>query len=301
MARMYSLRFIGSRLLWATRLCNLFVIDKGGFKLRFHPTALSASYWVNSNAREEDEAFISSYLQPGDVMIDVGANIGALTLAAAAAVGPAGRVFSVEAHPRTFHYLKSNIGLNRFDNIELHNRAVGAAPGMVFFSDRRSDDQNAVVDEGAIRVPVETLDALLSSKVEKVTLLKVDVEGYEKFVFEGAKAILSRTELVYFEAWEPHFRKFRYATTDLQRLLRGAGFRLFRRANSALVELPEGYVANECVNLLAVRDVGKVREKLAAAIRAETVSMPKVRRSANIRASCVSAMACSAARVSREI
>jgi hypothetical protein len=59
---------------------------------------LSAHYWVDPANRRRDEDLFAAYLKPGDTVIDVGANIGALTRTAAGAVGPAGTVIGIEAH-----------------------------------------------------------------------------------------------------------------------------------------------------------------------------------------------------------
>ena len=255
-------RFILSRLLWASRLCKLFVIERENFKLRFFPTALSASYWVNNKERDEDERFISKYLRSGDVMIDVGANIGALSLAGAAVVGESGRVFAIEAHPRTFRYLDKNIKLNQFKNIKLINSAIGASPGVVSFADIRSDDQNAIAEDGELRVNVDTLDNLFSSQVADVALMKVDVEGFEKHVFEGAKHILLKTKAVYFEAWETHFNKYNYSTSDVLQMLRSLGFGLFRLVGNDLLEIASDYSADRCQNLLAIRNIQHFKGRL---------------------------------------
>lgn len=89
--------------------------------------------------------------------------------------------------------------------MRLVQAAVGDKLGWVRFTDSRSDDQNHVANEGPIVVPMITLDSLMEN--EAVTLLKIDVEGFEKFVLIGANKLLEKTQFVYFEAWDEHFRK----------------------------------------------------------------------------------------------
>jgi hypothetical protein len=84
------------------------------YRLRFFPTSISAEKWVYPDFRKEDEDFLTSYLRNGDVVIDIGANVGTLTLTAAHLVGASGKVFSIEAHPVIFIYLKDNVALNKF-------------------------------------------------------------------------------------------------------------------------------------------------------------------------------------------
>ena len=71
-------------------------------------------------------------------------------------------------------------------------------------------------------------DTLRTKTAEQVALLKVDVEGFEKFVFEGGHAMLKRTDCVYFEVWDTHFAKYDYTTDDVLDLLRRHGLVVLR-------------------------------------------------------------------------
>jgi FkbM family methyltransferase len=155
-------RFLASRLLWKTGMCRLFTIERRGYRIRFEPTAMSASLWVDRDYSAADEGLFRALLKPGDVVVDAGANIGALTLCAATAVGPAGVVFSVEAHPRTFRYLTRNLQLNRCANVEAFNLALGERRDKVRFTTQRSDDQNAVATDGqGIEIDLCPLDEVI--------------------------------------------------------------------------------------------------------------------------------------------
>jgi hypothetical protein len=130
-------KFLLSRLLMKTRLCSLFTIHQDGFVLRFFPSAVSAQLWIDPTAKstysEFDITFMASYIKKGDTIIDVGANIGRITLAAACAVGHTGTVLAFEANPRIYRYLMGNLTLNRVNNVQAYNIAVGNSNGKVFF------------------------------------------------------------------------------------------------------------------------------------------------------------------------
>jgi FkbM family methyltransferase len=234
-------RFIVSRFLWATRLSSLLTIQAAGYKLRFYPTAVSATLWCDPHSYQSDESVLHSVLRPGDVFVDVGANIGALSLAASTIVGAQGRVFAIEAHPRTIGYLRGNVKLNQAENITVIHAAAGDREGAVRFTSRRSDEQNHVSGSG-VEVPLGTLDSLLPDV--PIRLLKIDVEGFELFVLRGAAQSLPRTEFIYFESFEPHFRKFGYSTTDLLQLLADHRFE---------TGLPGDYISEKLENRLAQR------------------------------------------------
>ena len=100
--------------------------------MRFYPSSMSAGLWRNRHFHSEDVDFVGGYLQPGETFVDVGTNVGQLSLAAAMRVTPSGRVIAIEAHPRTCKYLQSNVRLNDL-TIEIHNVAIGSKHGELFF------------------------------------------------------------------------------------------------------------------------------------------------------------------------
>jgi FkbM family methyltransferase len=242
-----TLRFLASRALWATRLSSLFTMQTAcGYKLRFYPTAVSATMWCNPQFYAKDEQLLGEQLGTGDTFVDVGANIGTLTLAASRLVGPSGRVFAIEAHPRTVRYLRGNVRLNSASNVTVLHAAVGDHVGTVKFSNRRSDDQNSIASSG-IEVPLATLDSMiigLLPPASRIRLLKIDVEGFELFALRGADRVLERTDAVYFESWENHFQRFGYSTKDLLTLLRAHGFDC---------GVDDDHRSDNCENLLASR------------------------------------------------
>lgn len=199
-----------------------------GVRVRVSSAAMARSLWRDRHVYDEDLTFYRRFLRAGDVVVDVGANIGLTTLTAARVAGPTGRVVAVEPHPR--------------------RRRIVEYPG--------DDSQNrlAAGDQGDVEVAVVTLDRLLT--LDRLTvLLKLDVEGYEKFVLDGAARTLAVTGCVYFESWEPHFVRYGYTGRDLLDALRARGFRLYRARGPALQTLRDDHRSPECENLVAVKDV----------------------------------------------
>lgn len=262
-------RFLVSRVLWRTGLCSLFEIYKEGYRLKFHPTALSAILWIDPENRGDDEAFLKRYLKQGDTLVDVGANIGDLTLTAALAVGPKGKVYSFEAHPRTYGFLRKNIALNNCSNITLFNLALGDKESEIFFSDLKWDDLNHVSGRSqGISVKMARLDdlALLESHIQ---LLKIDVEGYEKFVLDGASSTLRKVSCIYFESWERHFSKYGYTCRDVINLLSEQGFTVLKFAdNESVVRVEVDHSSTVCENLVAARTLEDLLERTQFRLRA---------------------------------
>jgi FkbM family methyltransferase len=259
----YPVRFALSRILWALKLSSFITMQRQGYRLRFYPSSTSAMMWVDPLNSPQDENLFHRMLRPGDLVIDVGANIGALTLCASTLVGAAGKVISIEAHPRTYAYLQGNLALNRVANVESFNLAMGEKEGSIHFTDQRADEQNVVTTEDrGIPVPMKRLDALPIAP-GPIELLKIDVEGYEKFVLEGAAGLLDRTRCVYFESWEHHFQRFGYGCCDLFHRLTEHGFQLLKIVEEKeLVLLSENHISHRCEDLLAVRDLEHTLQRL---------------------------------------
>jgi FkbM family methyltransferase len=186
--------------------------------------------WADQNFRAEEERFLRAALRPGETVIDAGANIGSTALACAVVVGSSGRVVAIEPHPRIFTYLKLNISRNAAYHVEAIQCALGRESGVVHFSDRRSDDQNSIASNGQIKVPIERLDDIAPEG--RISLLKVDVEGYEYHVFKGAENTLARTDMVYFE-YVPGLARDGIADAPWQPLI-DIGFNIYENVSGAL-------------------------------------------------------------------
>lgn len=228
----------------------------GGVRLRFFPSAMSILMWENRGAYSQDPAFLRRYLKPNDVFIDVGANIGYLTITGANAVGPNGKVFSFEAHPRIFGYLQENVALNGLSNVTVRNAAVGNITGTVDLLECPGDDSQSCVahGDGAVAIPMVSLDDALPYE-EPVALLKIDVEGYEKFVLEGADRLLSFIKCIYFECAPTNLIRYGYTCKTLLNVLERAGFALYRQEHEACRRVCTDYTPTSvCENLIGVRN-----------------------------------------------
>lgn len=210
------------------------------------------------------------YLKDGDVFVDVGANIGDLTLAAASVVGSTGKVYSFEPHPRIYGFLSENIKLNNSLNVVLFSAALGDKESEASFAELgRSDDQNRISENGhGISIKMARLDDLRIPEPH-IQLLKVDVEGYEKFVLQGAWNTLEKVSCVYFESWEGHFKRYGYHCGELIDLLSQKGFTVLKFAgNDTVVPVGKEYSSAALENLVAVQVLddflGRTRLHLAA-------------------------------------
>jgi FkbM family methyltransferase len=142
-----------------------------------------------------DMGFVLHFLRKDDLFVDIGANIGSYTVLAGGHVGAT--VVSIEPVPQTFEHLKRNIAINHIgDHVLVYNFALGNEKGHISFTSTL-DTMNHVAtgtEINTIEVPVDTLDSVLEKEKEPV-LLKIDVEGFETNVLNGANATLDKKEL----------------------------------------------------------------------------------------------------------
>jgi len=249
-------RFLLSRALWASGLCRFITFSfPAGYRMRFYPSSVSAGLWRRRNFRAEDADFVGAYLQPGETFVDVGANVGQLSLAAAMRVARSGRVIAIEAHPRICKYLLGNIRLNGL-TIEVHNTAIGSTDGELVFTDFRSDDMNFAcatppAGSASFRVPVRPLDSIVGNR--PVDLLKVDVEGFEVDLLKGAARTVSNCRCLYIEDSELNLRRAGTSRAELYDRLINHGFGLYHLRAGRLEPASPDIPGPDDDNLIAVR------------------------------------------------
>jgi FkbM family methyltransferase len=150
--------------------------------------------------------FVRGNLRRGDVVIDVGANVGHISLLVADLVG-ADSVFAFEPAPGAFRRLKENWNLNGFATDGLSEIALGASRADVFIEAHDRPTTTLCVSKAGAghctRVPQIPLDDCRHQWTSRtIGFLKIDVEGYEPEVFEGSRRVLTgdRPRLIMFES-----------------------------------------------------------------------------------------------------
>jgi len=129
--------------------------------------------------------------KPGMVVLDLGGHIGTITLAAAAR---GCRVITVEASPRNFALLSKSVETNGFDNVTLVHAAVSDAPGTLYFCAHGpwGHVYSSVTDMPTVSVRAVTVEQILSElDIDRVDLIKIDVEGSEVRAVRGMRKMLA--------------------------------------------------------------------------------------------------------------
>ena len=188
---------------------------------------------MHAYERQQTQLF-EGLLKPGMVVLDIGANIGYYSLIAARIVGPNGKIYAFEPEPRNYELLVKNISLNGYTNVIPVQRAASNRYGRVrLFIDRVNLGGHSLSkgDESAESIEVEatTVEDFLKEVREErsVDVMRMDVEGAEGLVMEGAGRVLKDGHTKVIMEFCP--RQLRNVGTDPQTLLddlRNLGFRI---------------------------------------------------------------------------
>lgn len=133
---------------------------------------------------------LQKYLDSGSSFLDIGANIGLMSVIASKCVGETGLVYAVEANPNTVSILQTNIELNKCKNIELLPVALSDSQGTALLFENWEVNRGgaSLISQGSeekgMEVKMERLDDLFSEDT-KIDLVKIDVEGFEPQVLRG--------------------------------------------------------------------------------------------------------------------
>lgn len=175
---------------------------------------------------EDEVELFRQICRPGDVVVEVGANIGAHTVALARLVGPGGHVYAFEPQRIIYYNLCANVSINSLENVHCFQQAAGASEGFVVMPEQRYDQPGNYGGVSASKsgmgeqVRRVRLDNCID--VPQLRLLKIDVEGMESDVIRGAKKLITRHgPLIYVE------NDRREKSKELIELIRSLDYRLY--------------------------------------------------------------------------
>lgn len=179
---------------------------------------------------EKEYALLDSFLQPGDWVLDIGANVGHYTMRMAELVGASGRVIALEPVPDTFALLAANARLFPHQNVSLLNVAASDRVGAVGiqiprFTEGLTNFYQAHLAPGkdglsVMTIPVDTL------ALPAIRLVKMDVEGHELPALQGMRMLLERDHPVAI---------VETGSSEVLELLTGLGYAVERLAGSSNV------------------------------------------------------------------
>jgi len=168
------------------------------------------AYALKRIHEESTTNLFKKVVKEGDVVVDLGANIGYFTLLAARLVGKKGKVFSFEPEPRNYNYLVKNIELNNYNNVFAIWKAVSDKNGKTKLYICPYDTGHHTINQYSgirdyrpeetgdkqefIEIETTTLDDFFKDEEESIDVIKMDVEGAEALVLAGMDRIIKKSK-----------------------------------------------------------------------------------------------------------
>ena len=208
----------------------------------------------------QEVALLSGLVPKGGVVVEAGANLGAMTLPLAAAAGPNGRVYAFEPERTVFHMLCGSLALNAVTNVEAWPVGLGSEIGQMALTPASEGKSGTNWGAGELRhdaagdqIPVTTVDNLGLARCD---LIKADVQGMEEAVLTGAADTIAR------------FRPTLYVENDIRdrspsliSKLGSLGYDCFWHLPAVFARTEPGQTRIVSINLLGLPSGRKVQSK----------------------------------------
>lgn len=217
---------------------------------------------LGGNPEQEDFDYISSLIKPGDVILDIGANVGLVSISLLKAQPEVGKIYAFEPLPDTFAKMKHNIELNgRLEKIHPVNVGMSDKMGEVvfflpgaaeaasmqpnmdeFYMQESVDGQYTGVKKmDKVKCKVTTLDEYVAeNNIDRINFIKIDVEGNEKNVLAGGADVLKKHHpIVYCEMLRKHAARFGYHPNEIIEDMRKLGYSCYTLYNGELIPFLE--------------------------------------------------------------
>lgn len=182
------------------------------------------------------QLFLKACLRPGETLIDVGGNIGMLTLLGARLVGEAGRVITFEPNPDCARRIQEALDDNHIPQVTLYRNAVSDEPGELVLSVvtehtgmgtlARIEEKDQHLVSARHTVQVVRADDVLPDNLAAPVTIKMDIEGFECRGLRGLLNTIRRYRpVVVTEVVGAHLRRAGHSAQELFELMQGEGYR----------------------------------------------------------------------------
>lgn len=184
-------------------------------------------------------------LKEGDVVLDIGANMGVYSLLSSQRVGPNGKILAFEPDKDNFQCLAKSIEKNKFKNIIVYPFAVSNKEETIYFQKNAFNSGNHQIRkektaDNQASIKAVCLDDFLKEE-PKIDVIKIDIQGAEFFAFEGLKDIINRFPniVIFAEYWADGLKKMGVKPGDYLDLLKSLDLNIFMidGKNSKLIPL----------------------------------------------------------------
>lgn len=213
-------------------MTNEMWLDLGGLGLDLKENSISKQLVLDGAREPESTKIIKEIIRRGDVILEIGANIGYYVLLEASLLSKNGKIYAIEPEPHNLELLKKNVQLNNYqDFVEIYPLAVSDQEGTAKLYVSRCSNLHNIFrphekNGDSIDVKTVTVDGFLKDK-EPVSFIRMDIEGAECRVINGMTETLSHAKkgMKLFIELHPHIAKGTdWSVVDLLKKLKSYGF-----------------------------------------------------------------------------
>ncbi len=235
-------------------------------KIVIPKTGSGAAIYYQEFSEPQTADFFLRFLRPGMVIFDIGSHIGEYTLLAAKVVGSSGQIHTFEPQSHLFPILSKSVEMNGFTQVILNCTAVSDHVGEIEFQVLNEPSLSSIrkqllSDQSAkiVSVACTSLDAYWLNQQRKIDLIKVDVEGAEKFVFQGGIRLINlppqEAPVWIFEYAPNSYADFGYQPDEILQLLQQHDYEVYQYCGAGqLHRFNPNSKLPDIVNLVATKD-----------------------------------------------
>lgn len=212
------------------------LVKAGGYKIFINRKdfAVSSHLLMDKIYEPTETNLVRSQINKGDIVVDMGANIGYYTLIFAGLVGKNGKVFAFEPDPENFAILSKNVEENKLENVILINKAVSDKNGKtkLYLSEDNKGDHR-IYDSGenrkSVTVDVVCLDDFMGDIKEKINFIKMDIQGAEGNALKGMTSVIENSKKIKIlaEFWPMGLSNFNFDPKEFLEILEDYGFSFY--------------------------------------------------------------------------
>ena len=215
-----------------------------GFKLLINKNKIVEREFYLGNYESDILNIFRKLVKKNYTIIDAGANIGVFSLIAANKYKGKVRVYAFEPAAYPANKIRKNIEINRIETIEVCNSALGNYKGEINLNICEDDAYNSIGTnpqakiQGNIKVPITTIDIFCKeNSITKVDILKMDTEGAEYLILQGAKSFLSShcIPIIFTEYNRQVITGYTHTLDDLEGILIENGYEIFEIQKKKLI------------------------------------------------------------------
>ena len=238
---------------WIKRLSkqNIQIIDIQGsrMELLLNDRGINADLFINRIREPQATRYVQKIMKPGWTVIEIGANIGYYAMMEARLVR---WVYAIEPGPSNYQQLIANVHLNGYSNIDLHQLAIGDHNGEVGFEIAKACNWSRIAmsnETATVKVQIQTLDSFIKEhKIAHVDYLRMDVEGYEFAIIQGARKTIERDRPdMFIEVHRDRLADYGHSQLEFMEMMANYGYYI-RKSYISAMEGPEGKVSELLAN-----------------------------------------------------